>query len=261
MKDLVSIIISCRGIDINYLQDTINNLRTTAKGDIEIIVSMDGFGSSTVMPHKVDKLYCYPKPIGLRVAENIAVNGANGKYLFFVDSHCFMSDGWDEKMKASCEPNRIITTTFGKYDEREGKLGLCYLDNRLDTIWQVPYRPNQLEEPTMAFIGCSWMIRKEYFYYLGGHDESLGAYGALGPEWSLKCWLTGGELLIRTDVVCSHLFREKTPYKIDVNVKKNAFLKLNKMWVKGKAEGQIHPYSWLWRKFHQCKTRKILRYA
>ena len=65
--------------------------------------------------------------------------------------------------------------------------------------------------PTMTFIGLAFMIRKDYYWKLGGYTEEWGKYGYDGPEWSLKVWLDEkypGKVLLRKDVICGHVFGE-----------------------------------------------------
>ena len=76
----------------------------------------------------------------------------------------------------------------------------------------------------MTFIGLAFMLKKKYFFQLGGYDESLGKYGYDGPEWSLKVWLHEaypGQVLLRTDVICGHVFhKHKGPeFTSDAKVK------------------------------------------
>jgi len=58
----------------------------------------------------------------------------------------------------------------------------------------------------MCFTGCGWMISKKRYFELGGYDEALGKYGWDGPEWSCKTWFNGGKVILRTDVICGHVF-------------------------------------------------------
>jgi len=91
---------------------------------------------------------------------------------------------------------------------------------------------------------------------LGGHDETLGKHGNVGSEWSLKVWLTGGKMLLRTDVVCAHLFRKKTPFEYSYDDRENGRKKLYKQWVLGEDPRRKRPIEWLLYKFHNYTQQR-----
>ncbi|MHC4605034.1 MAG: hypothetical protein ACYS6W_17090, partial [Planctomycetota bacterium] len=96
-----------------------------------------------------------------------------------------------------------------------------------------------------------------YYWQLDGSDESLGEWGGIGAEWALKAWLTGGRCLIRTDVVCYHLFRKFTPYDIDDEARKMTLEKLYDQWVLGNDPRIKKPMAWLVMKFHHYERSRI----
>jgi len=252
-KDMVSVIMPARDCEEPYIQKTIDNLRETAVGPIEIIVICDGWEGKYG-----DFTLCTAECEGQRAICNKAVKYAKGKYLYRLDAHVAMSDGWDARMKSSCGEKDLICPVFDHLDiETWSPTGrdtaFWYLDPELKCASVRPWIPPQLrkiEEPTMAQPGGAWMVRKKRYEELGGHDEWLGKHGAVGPEWSLKTWLTGGNVLIRTDVVCSHYFRSKSPYGYDWNEREKAFRELKRMWVAGTDKRRTRPMEWLLYKFN-----------
>jgi len=258
-KDLVSVIMPARDCEKPYIQKTIDNLRKMARGPIEIIVVCDGWSGDfdcTVI--------CFDDVIGQRAVVNEGVNFATGKYIFRLDSHCALSQDWDARMKSSCGETDIVVPVYDHIDPDAWKptgrdTAFWWLDKDLHCRSVRPWKPihlREIEEDTMAFSGGAWMIRKKYYNQLGGHDESLGKHGAVGPEWSLKVWLTGGRVLIRTDVVCAHLFRSKSPFGYDWTERENAFKKLRRMWVKGEDPRRTRPIEWLLYKFNSYTKYK-----
>ena len=76
----------------------------------------------------------------------------------------------------------------------------------------IPRLPKDFIEPekpaeTPIILGCTFAIRKDYFFDLGGYDEGLMIWNGEHFEISLKTWLCGGRIL---EVPCSraaHTFR------------------------------------------------------
>ena len=131
-------------------------------------------------------------------------------------------------------------------------MGFISLDRRLRNEhvidWQL-IQNRRKEEDTLSMLGCCFMMEKEYYEKQGGCDESLGKWGALGLEWSFKTWLTGGEILIRTDTVCCHLFRFDKPFETDNTELDKVFRRIGQKWQNGLGEGQTKPLPWLMDKF------------
>jgi len=236
--ETVSVIIPYFEDDTQYLDQTVKSLKDNAIGKIEIMPMFDEFRQ------------------GQRFLTNKAAKVATGKYLLRLDCHTAMSPGWDVRMKASCGETTIVKPILDALDVNtwRGKnkdMGLVVLDKYLRNVyvhpWK-PYRQREIEEDTMCMTGCCWMIQKQYYDKLGGCDESFGVWGVLGAEWSLKAWLTGGRVLIRTDTVCYHLFRER-PFDIDLFVKSGAYQELRRLWLEGKSPDIKRDMIWLLKKF------------
>jgi len=168
-----------------------------------------------------------------------------------------MSPDWDARMKSSCGKNCLVIPVYDHIDEqawqptgRDTAFWMLDADLKCHSVrpW-IPIQHRRLEEDTMAMSGGAWMIRKDYYWELDGHDERFGMHGCVGSEWSLKVWLTGGRILIRTDVICSHLFRAKAPYECDITKREKIYQELRRMWVLGEDPRRKRPIEWLLYKF------------
>jgi len=216
IKDMVTVIIPAR--QEPYLDRTIASLYDNASGDIEVIVVLEG---EMVAVDPRSKIIYHPIPLGRRVGMNEAAKIANGEYLFHIDAHCSMPDAWDEKHKEVCIGNILVVSVISSMDEKtwEKKPGHNYtfvsIDRNMKEHWWGAHKPLadcETVEETMALTGCGWMIQKDYYWAVGGCDESLGQLCHLGPEWALKVWChpdNPGRLILRTDVFCGHVFGSK----------------------------------------------------
>ena len=234
---MVSVLIPCCKWDKEYLKRTIDSVKDAAGGEIEILSLFDRHEE------------------GHRVLTNRMANKAKGKYLFRLDAHCAMSPEWDLRMKESCKENSVIvpmldvldTKTWGFSGKENGIVVLTpSFRNRTILHWK-DSRDRNIEEPTMSIIGCAYMIQRDTFLERGSLNEGYGKWGAGGLEVSLKTWLTGGDVIIRTDVECAHLFRpdNHTPFKINKAIMDKAYLDIGKMWASGNGPDQKRPLSWL----------------
>lgn len=207
-----------------YLVRTINSVWGNRVNDIEFIIVNDG-GKILDIAHcptllktidlskiKVIQNSCQ---LGRRIAINNAAAIASGDYLFVLDAHCSMTEGWDIKLAMSCGDKNIAYSVIRDMHPEtwEYKPG-DYLHVRLNKDYTEKWWKRktleecQVEEESIAFTGCAWMIKKDRYWQLGGYDESLGHYGWDGPEWACKIWMgeDPGKVILRTDVICGHIF-------------------------------------------------------
>lgn len=220
-NEITSVIIPAR--NEVYLNRTIENILANATGKIEVIVVLDGYDYDVLDNEKV-RVIKHKEPLGIRASINEAARIALGQYLFKLDAHCTMSKGWDTKLKCACDDRSIAVSVIRPLDrdtwqipEKATYMSFVYLDRNFQWQWWPNYNPGRrlnLIEETPSFIGLAYMIRKDYFDLLGGFDDlSIGKYGFIGPELSLKVWLHRqypGKILIRLDVICGHLFYKNT---------------------------------------------------
>ena len=100
---MVSIIIAAR--NEQYLEQTIRNVLSNARGEIEILVMLDGWipepqihtGDGRVIFHH------FQESIGQRQCINAGAKLAKGKYVMKLDAHCAVDEGFDIKLAQDCE--------------------------------------------------------------------------------------------------------------------------------------------------------------
>lgn len=244
---LVSVIIS--DLFERRLPETVENLKATADGPIEIIVKEDGDGA------------------GMRRCLNEAAQEAQGEYLFKIDGHCIMSPHWDTLMKQTCaNPNDMVVARIRGINDSTWSLnGVSFsfvtvnpdltiiksgdfddIGSRVAKIYEATTPgglPLDVAE-TMASIGCAWLIPRTRFFELGQNWEQLGRWGNLGVEWALKVWLSGGRTLVHRDVTCGHLFRRQS-LAGNEGYQQEARQYLGETFVQMKGPQQFRPLNWL----------------
>lgn len=119
--------------------------------------------------------------------------------------------------------------------------------------WQRQFQEGDFVE-TMSCLGACWFLSREYFWSLGGLDETLGSWGQMGQELSCKAWLSGGRMITNRRTHFAHLFRTKGgewgfPYPLSNEQVEHARNRSREIWLINSWSGQVRPLSWLIDKF------------
>ena len=177
------------------LNRTLHSLIDNATGRIEIIVVLDGCDHD-VIKHRLVKIIRHKEPQGRRHSINEAAKQAKGQYLFHldIDADCPIGEGFDTKLKCACEDRAIaVSIICGTKLSKTIPMGCsacikvsakvgCQILNHVKTA-------RDRMRSSLSFISLAWMIKKKYFWELGGYDVSPSACGYDEPEWSLRVWL------------------------------------------------------------------------
>jgi glycosyltransferase involved in cell wall biosynthesis len=206
MKNKVSIIIPAHNEE-KYLNKTIQNFYDMSEGEIEIIVVLNGY------EQEVDRraiVFKYKDNMGERIAMNTAASIATGEYLFRIDAHCSISNGWDTKLKKEMTEKKILVSVITAIDKDYDLIpghwyGFCKLLPSMEEKW-INLKHYKTVEKNMAFTGCGFMISKKFYDSFGGADENLPQMGAIGPEFALRGWLEGDGCYTHTGVTIGHVF-------------------------------------------------------
>lgn len=266
--NLVSIIIPSR--NEKFLGKTIEDLLSKATGDIEIIAVLDGYWPQPKLPDN-DKLILIHRgsPSGMRAAINAAAAIAHGKYLMKCDAHCMFAPGFDEVLKADCEENCVyIPRRFALDAEKwevtnNPKYPIDYMYLSADLhgeVWDEKNKDERLKDKlideTMSTQGSCWFMQKDYFRALDLEDEeNYGTFSNEFQEIGLKCWLSGGRVLVNKKTWYAHLHKtEGRGYSLeDGQVEKGAAYTAR--WLTNTAwHKQTLPFTWLIEHFKPVPT-------
>ena len=225
---MLSIIIPSR--NETFLQPTITDLLNKARGDVEVIVVLDGYWPE---PQLQDdnrlKIIHRGKPMGMRPAINAAASIASGEYLMKCDAHCMFDEGYDIKLAEDCEENWVAVPRRYSLDpenwtRRQKKwidyMFLCYPNDPNDfggpslkgKLWGELNNTKELEEKEiddlMSAQGSCWFMHRSYFYWLDlMDDENYGHFSNEFQEIGLKVWLSGGRVVRNKKTWYAHLHK------------------------------------------------------
>ena len=283
----VSAIVPSRGEPARqelFLNQTVSDLLSKARGDLEVIVVADGYWPNPPLPtDKRLKVLHRGKALGMRPAINTAVQIATGDYILKSDSHCLWDEGYDVKLiQAYHEDNWIVVPRRYALDPENW----C-IEKRPDNKYPIDY--HKLVEPFHAYgdsnpglHGTEWRERRDARTHIELDDE-LSSQGSgwfmsrkcwdwLGPqdvahygnfvhefqEMGLKCWLGGGAVKVFKGTYYSHLYkgaRYGRMYTLSDSNHGNGVQFCTWFWMTDQPfKARVHNLKWLIEKFAPVPT-------
>lgn len=271
---MLSVVIPAR--NERYLRKTIIDLLQKSKQNIEIIPVLDGYwppGDMLVDDNRVHYLH-FSTPRGMREAINAGVAISRGKFVMKLDAHCLVDDGFDEKLAKDCKDDWVVVPRRKRLDPEEWQLcdthkkdiDYMYLSHPSDpSVWGgeslqgkewVEKNTNDLKTPIddlMTSQGSSWYMHRDYFYFLELMDsKNYGQFAKEMQEIGLKCWLSGGRMVVNKNTWYAHWHKPKSNGR-GYSLSNEEFRKgseYTRKWMDGKLwHKQTKKLSWLIEKF------------
>lgn len=266
IKNRVSIILPSR--NEQFLYKTTKDLLEKAKGDVEIIVVLDGYWEEKDKIIDRDNVIYLHKGTaeGMRAGINSAVAISTGEYLMKLDAHCMVGEGFDEILKADHQPDWVQIPRRKRLDAEKweiqdvGKPDIDYMylsfpDDPADfggaglngKVWDEknndPKLKDKLLDETMSGQGSCWFMTREYFDWLELMDEeNYGTFWNEMQEIGLKCQLSGGKLMRNKKTWYAHLHKGS-------KYGRGYFLHKNEL-----TKGSTYTKNWLFKKtWHKQK--------
>jgi glycosyltransferase involved in cell wall biosynthesis len=286
MENLVSIIIPSRN-EI-FLQKTILDILSKAKGEIEVIVVLDGYWPT---PQKTefwltpaiveDPRISYihlPAAMGMRNAINTGVAVAKGEYLLKCDAHCMFDEGFDIVLAADCDKNWVVVPRRKRLDVEKWQLEtgkpdvdyeyLSYPGSRGNwaeglhgRVWdaRAKERADVLIDDNMSAQGSCWLMRRDYFYELELEDDkNYGTFNHEFQEIGLKAWLSGGRVITNKKTWYAHFHKNKETggrgYHLPGQELEKGTAYTNKWLTNSAWAKQTLPFEWIIEKFWPVPT-------
>jgi len=267
---MVSVIIPSRNEP--YLQKTILDLLSKASDDIQIIAILDGYWPSSrefVNDKRVVYIH-YSEPRGMRNAINAGVSIAKGEYILKTDAHCLFASGYDKALIEWCKDNWVVVprryaldpVKWERTDNPKYPVDYMYLSNDYHgVIWDEKNKDEDLKmqayDDIMSSQGSCWFMKKDYFHELDLMDEvKYGTFASEFQEIGLKCWLSGGRVIVNKKTWYAHWHKTETRgYSLN-KADGDKAVEFVKQWMDGKYkwEYQKHTIDWLVEHFAPVPT-------
>src|SRR3990167_3919583 len=282
MKNGLSVIIPSRQPE--YLQKTIDDLLLKARGEIEVIVVLDGYWPEPMLrdDQRVKIIHqgaVHDNP-GMRAAINAGMSVADGEYVMKIDEHCMMDEGFDEKLKADCQDNWLVTPRRYRLDAENWKVvddGRPPVDYMYIAYpYESPYDPrcglyggkidqqrhartDEIDD-TMSMQGSCWFLKKSYWDSLSHpmDDENYGAFNHEAQELHFKVQLSGGRFVVNKKTWYAHYHKgssgkgygfSREQYRKHETAKERARRYCMNFWLGNKWDKRIHDFEWLIEQF------------
>lgn len=232
----VSVIIPAR--NERYLVPTIRECFTKARGEVEVVAILEGYWPDGWKELAAEfpnlQTIHHAEPRGMRPSINEGAASAiqrGAKYLFKLDAHCMLGEGYDEILKADCDRDWIVIPRRLRLDAENWAVRtdgrppidyhyLSFPDNVNDfggpglngKVWTERQRERDKPEfeidDEMSSQGSGWFIHADYFTQLELMDaENYGTFWNEAQEWGLKCWLSGGRVMVNKRTWYAHLHK------------------------------------------------------
>ena len=242
-----------------YLQATVNDIRSKAESDPEIIVVFDGVQGKVV---GAKPIYLSERK-GMRNAINMGVTNSKGDYIIKTDEHCMFDSGFDVKLlkdyndyhwvmvprryKLDIKKWRIFNEPPIDYDKlvvRPDKISGVYWSSRREE------RKNIMIDETMVFQGSFYLMSRKHWEWLGGlQEKGYGPFAQEAIEIALKTWLGGkGKVMVNKNTWYAHKHRDfkrvAKPWSVPEG---NAYSK--DFWMNNRWDKAVHNWNWLMKRF------------
>jgi glycosyltransferase involved in cell wall biosynthesis len=154
-----------------------------------------------------------PRWSGVPYARNVGCLASRASILFITDANVLFPPCWDVPIRNRIAPNRALCATIADQGSSfRAYGGMLHLPS-MGFNW--------LGDPAVfggyaPLAPCAGTILpRELFRRLGGYDTGMPVYGAAEPEFSVRLWLTGAEIVLAPELVLNHWFRpsaERRPF-------------------------------------------------
>lgn len=218
-----------------YLQKTIDDLLEKAEGEVEIIVSLDGYWPDPPIKQDPRVRVIHQGEVhnnlGMRAAINAGVAIAKGDYILKCDEHTLWDQGYDLKLIADCDDTTVVVPRRKRLDPEnweiihDGRRDIDYMfvsypyerpyDRQCGLYgaeWKRSERDGTLIDDLMTMQGSAYFMKKSYWDKLfpnGLDDVNYGPFNHEAQEISMTAWLSGGRVIVNKKTFYAHYHKGK----------------------------------------------------
>jgi len=216
----VSVVVPARN-ESGRLQPTLSTLadRRTTDHSVEFVVlddaSTDGTGDDLSVPSDADLVVeRADERLGVPGARNRGAEAASGDVLFHTDAHTRHCEGWDRLALDALDyddggpaDDRVVAATItdadGSVAGHGGRLVVPFMGTRWNGGEATAGEPVQI--PSCA----GTVLSADCFEHVGGYDDGMRYYGGAEPEFGVRAWLSGAEVVAEPDLTVAHEFKDE----------------------------------------------------
>lgn len=211
----ISIVIPVRN-ESNRLMTTMHSIlenRSTKDLSLEIVIVDDAStdGCCNDLDYEASnltvKVIRSDKHLGVPAARNLGAYNSASKILFMTDSHVQFSKNWDCYVLENLKENRILAATVADPDSVFKGYGCNLVVPFMGTHWN---REVVKDVSPIQIAACpGTVLYSELFKKVGGYDSGMIRYGGAEPEFSIRAWLSGAEIVLVPQIEVQHRFKLK----------------------------------------------------
>ncbi len=262
-----------------FLSKTVSDVLEKARGDIRVIVALDGYWPDDPLPDEVVILHRGDAQ-GMRPNINAMCEmgiALGTDFLMKLDAHCMVAEGFDVTLAAECDDDWIVVPrryaldpeawAFEQRSDDKYPIDYHYLSYPLakpddptcglhGTEWRErrddPKHQCLYLDDEMSSQGSCWFMSKTHWLRLGDMDRGLyGNFVHEFQELGLKTWLRGGSVKVNKKTWYAHLFKGKRGrgYTLGPNGHKHATKYVSRHWMTDSDPFATRKLSWLIEKF------------
>lgn len=199
--------------------DTIDSIASTraTNARVEIVVADDNSDDDTAGYLRAawpdlsrhDRLDVHlsqlPDRRGVPRARNHAARLATADILFITDAHVRFPVGWDALVYQHLRPERILAGAVTQANTPFVGYGCRLAVPFMGTYWN----REPVDSPAEVQIAAcpATALSRDLFNRIGGYDDGMIMYGAAEPEFSLRAWLSGAEVVLVPQLLVEHRFK------------------------------------------------------
>ena len=143
--------------------------------------------------------------LGVGAARNMAVRHARGDIVFITDAHVQFSAAWDQELGRLIAPQRILATTIRNQDSSRRSFGCRLVVPHMGTHWNTS--PPDSAPHVQIASSAGTVLERALFERIGGYDEGMLHYGGFEPEFSVRAWCSGAEIVLAPAIEIAHRFK------------------------------------------------------
>jgi glycosyltransferase involved in cell wall biosynthesis len=153
------------------------------------------------------RIFRLERRAGVPVARNWGAHHASAEILFITDAHVCPSGGWDHRVLQHIRANRILAATLTDKDSRFYGYGCRLTLPSMGVYWNKG--PVRELFPAQIASCAGTAISRELYMRLGGYDSGMPLYGGAEPEFSVRAWLQGAEVMVVPSLLVKHRFKDR----------------------------------------------------